>query len=638
MPEPIIVLGMHRSGTSAVTGVLTELGGSAPNNLMLPHIANERGFFESVPIMRFNDELLASAGSSWDDWRKFNGSWYKSPAASSFKRRATTLFQCEFGDADLPVLKDPRICRFAPFWIDVLQDMHATVRIVLPIRSPLEVAQSLEAAQRIPIVKGLLLWLRHTLDAEAQTRHVPRSLFTWDQFLSDWRRIAEKITFDSGLGWPRLSDRAARQIDAFLSRELVHKKIAHDELIAHSDIHEWTRAAYEALIELARNPSSNSAIENLNEIGTLFEQSSAMFGRVVLEHEIGLEQARAQADAIRGERDLLQRQYAEAAGGHASVRDDRDRLAAEVARSETASAEAQADRSRLLAELAAAVDERDRAAVQLSAIQCALDAAAEEGDRAAAQLSGIQFDLATSHAELTTRTSEVAALLDEKKVWLEQAQAYRMELDTATDQILESAKRLEQSEAELTATRLERDRMDARGARLEEALAESAASAEAQIRALRGKLIDAEAALAKPRTRAILGTLLPGSRALARKLIRSGLFDTEWYKSRYPDAVKNGYTPVAHYLDEGYLRGYQPNPLFDTRWYLDRYEDVRRSGANPLVHYMTYGFREGRNPGPGFETDFYLEANPDVRSHGMNPLAHYLKHGRHEGRVPAPSP
>jgi len=217
--------------------------------------ANKRGFFESVPIMQFNDELLASADSSWDDWRKFNPSWYKSPAASSYKRRAAALFEDEFGDADLPVLKDPRICRFALSGSTFFR-IRSDGAVVIPIRSPLEVAHSLYAAHRIPIVKGLLLWLRHALDSEAQTRRVPRSLFTWDQFLSDWRWAAEKISRDSGLGWPRLPIGRA-PIDGFLSRELVHERVLHAELIAHSEVHEWTRVAYEALIELARNPSSN---------------------------------------------------------------------------------------------------------------------------------------------------------------------------------------------------------------------------------------------------------------------------------------------------------------------------------------------------------------------------------------------
>jgi hypothetical protein len=88
MAEVIIVLGMHRSGTSSVAGVLTKLGGVAPGTLFPPDSGNARGYFESAHLMHLHDELLASAGSCWDDWRRFNPAWYRSPAADSYKQRA----------------------------------------------------------------------------------------------------------------------------------------------------------------------------------------------------------------------------------------------------------------------------------------------------------------------------------------------------------------------------------------------------------------------------------------------------------------------------------------------------------------------------------------------------------------------
>jgi hypothetical protein len=109
MAEVIIVLGMHRSGTSSVAGVLTKLGGVAPGTLFPPDSGNARGYFESAHFMHLHDELLASAGSCWDDWRKFNPAWYRSPAADSYKRRAKEIFEAEFANATLPILNLP-IC------------------------------------------------------------------------------------------------------------------------------------------------------------------------------------------------------------------------------------------------------------------------------------------------------------------------------------------------------------------------------------------------------------------------------------------------------------------------------------------------------------------------------------------------
>ena len=64
MRDALLVLGMHRGGTSAVAGALTKLGGKAPNTLMPADAFNTRGYFKCVTLYHFHDELLASAGSA----------------------------------------------------------------------------------------------------------------------------------------------------------------------------------------------------------------------------------------------------------------------------------------------------------------------------------------------------------------------------------------------------------------------------------------------------------------------------------------------------------------------------------------------------------------------------------------------
>ena len=298
MTDVVLVLGMHRSGTSAVSGTLAKLGCGCPKTMMPANFANAKGYFESVEIANLHDEILVSAGSKWCDWRPFNPDWRRSPVAPDYRRRAKDLFAREFGGLALPLLKDPRICRFAPFWLDVLHEMQATPRVVMPIRSPLDVAQSLRRRDGSSLTRGLLLWLRHVLDAEAQTRRETRSIFTWQDFRSDWRGVCDKIATETHLSWPRLSDRASHEIDRFLTDELVHHDTDHAGLVEHADVHEWTLRAYEALLQLARNPLSNSAMATLDDVRSLFDLSSKMFGRVLIDYEIELEDTRGQVEAL----------------------------------------------------------------------------------------------------------------------------------------------------------------------------------------------------------------------------------------------------------------------------------------------------------------------------------------------------
>jgi hypothetical protein len=356
--EVVVVLGMHRSGTSAVAGTLVKLGGASPKHLMGADEDNARGHFESAVLTAFSEALLASAGSNWQDWRLFDPGWYASPVAAEYKRRAKDLFEAEFGGAALPVLKDPRICRFAPFWLDVLRELQMGPRIVMPIRSPLDVAHSLAIRRRwpMPVAKGLLLWLRHVLDAEVHSRFEVRSIFTWNEFNSDWRSVCGRIAADTGLCWPRLCDETSSEIDNFLTKDLVHHEADRAALAAHSSVHEWTLGAYEALLELARDPLSQSALETLDEIRALFDQSSKMFGRVLVDYEIGLEDLRGKSHALARERDLLRARQSEILAESAAAT---AALAARTDEAGRALGEAARDKAAMSQTLAACVCERD---------------------------------------------------------------------------------------------------------------------------------------------------------------------------------------------------------------------------------------------------------------------------------------
>mgnify|MGYP001604554933 CR=1 FL=1 len=65
--------------------------------------------------------------------------------------------------------------------------------------------------------------------------------------------------------------------------------------------------------------------------------------------------------------------------------------------------------------------------------------------------------------------------------------------------------------------------------------------------------------------------------------------------------------------------------LFDPEWYLTRYPDVRRAGMDPLRHFVRHGHFEGRSPGPNFDAVTYLAANPDAEKSSLSPFAHFLR-------------
>ncbi|WP_197067126.1 glycosyltransferase [Ensifer sp. ZNC0028] len=72
--------------------------------------------------------------------------------------------------------------------------------------------------------------------------------------------------------------------------------------------------------------------------------------------------------------------------------------------------------------------------------------------------------------------------------------------------------------------------------------------------------------------------------------------------------------------------------LFDKDFYLSRYPELGLSGVDTVSHFCERGWREGRWPNPTFDVPYYLKQNPDVAAVGMNPLLHWINFGRAEGR------
>lgn len=217
MKTAFVVLGMHRSGTSSVAGLLALRGATPPRTLMGAKPENPKGFWESEVLMAFDDEILTRAGSAWDDAAPLDQSVFDGAQGDDLRRRAGEKLHEEFGDADTIVIKDPRICRFYPFWREVLIAAGYEPFVVIPVRDPAEVAASLHGRNGMPIDEGLKLWRRHVEDAEAATRGQPRHILLWRDLLDDWRGALAAI--ESNLARP-LSPRTPEQdalIDAFLS-------------------------------------------------------------------------------------------------------------------------------------------------------------------------------------------------------------------------------------------------------------------------------------------------------------------------------------------------------------------------------------------------------------------------------------
>ncbi len=193
---------------------------------------NEAGFWEPERLAAANERLLVAAGSSWLDWRRIDFDRLSASQHQAFKDEILNLVVDEFGDAPLFVLKDPRICRLATFYREIFDQLNIAVRPILALRNPLEVVESLVKRDGIAKWHAAMMWLRYTLDAERDSRGLPRAMVDYDRLLVDGPAALAGLDRALGIGWTAPNETAYPQIVASLRGDLRHHASDRNDLAA----------------------------------------------------------------------------------------------------------------------------------------------------------------------------------------------------------------------------------------------------------------------------------------------------------------------------------------------------------------------------------------------------------------------
>jgi hypothetical protein len=218
----LIVLGVGRSGTSLLTGLLNMTGlhvGSA-DALMAAGPANPKGFWERQDVTLLDSEILAAAGVDWHRPYGFAFDRIAPDRLQEFQRRAAEIVR-KLDAAGPWVVKDPRMCLVLPLWRAVL----TAPTCVFIVRRPIQVAQSLARFFELPIPIGLALWEIYTLSALEHSRGLPRLLVSHqeliDRPLETLFQLLQKMT---AMGAQGLHLPSAEEVKAFLDPQLVRAR------------------------------------------------------------------------------------------------------------------------------------------------------------------------------------------------------------------------------------------------------------------------------------------------------------------------------------------------------------------------------------------------------------------------------
>lgn len=612
----ILVIGMHRSGTSAVTRTLNLLGAALPANLMAAAPDNIAGFWESADIMAVHERFLEAIGSGWDDPQPLDAAAFATPAAATCHDDLLAILHRDLGDAPVFVVKDPRCCRLLPLWRRVLESFGAAPMAVLPVRHPLEAVLSLRLRNDLAREHAVAMWLAHSLAAERGSRDWPRQFVRYDAFLAEPGEAARQLAARLGCFPEAKVTAALGEIEAFWSAELRHHQYSDSDMDA---LPSWVRSAYGWMVEAAQG--AEPEVAPIEAMGAALDDVTELYGPLIgrPDHE-----ARQAVEALRGElegcRDGVRveadaRQAAEALlhqarEGAAGLAAERDLLAGLVERM-------RGEREDLACELGRAHEDNFTLRGQAAALGGELGRMRAERSELTDSLSAQQAELALARAEAAALTERLSAR-DAELVW---AQA---EVADGGVRLAAAHAALDQARGELGALQgeLERARRDHREVRAALAAAgNDAARREAEGRAVVVELERTRDDLAVQtadlsdrvrRTQQVVTVLARiaigrhgriswirrlGGLARAALLFRLGRRLAE---DRDIDTiVRSGRFDAVHYLTHS--------------------PDVAAQGIDPIVHYVRWGAREGRDPHPGFDAG--------TAGAGSNPLAHSIRLG-----------
>lgn len=301
-PCALVVTGMHRSGTSALARALSLMGAGLPDVLVPAGPGNVAGHWEPEALRDWSDHTLGALGGGWDDWRRIDADAQSTAWREAAVANLADVIARAVGGRDRVVLKDPRLCRLAPFLFDALAQLSMRPFVIIALRNPVAVMDSLSVRDGMVRGYAALLWLRHMLEIEERTRDLPRCVVDYDTLLADWRGVAMRLRAS---GAPLVEAEAdAAALDAFLTPGLRHHDVEPASLQRDPDATPWLRAAHAALATLADAPGDRGALAALDATRALFEQACSAFAPSQTEHHLrenrlfqNIQTARAEAAA-----------------------------------------------------------------------------------------------------------------------------------------------------------------------------------------------------------------------------------------------------------------------------------------------------------------------------------------------------
>ena len=268
----ISVIGVQRSGTSAITRGLQVLGADLGNfyghDIVGPD--NEKGYFEDIEISNLDVSMLNSIGYTWDNpvLPAFDDNTRQ--VLSAFYHIASNIVQRRFESTDLFGFKDPLIARLLPFWNDVFKNEGVEVSYIIACRNPLSSAKSMQKRDGFDIVKGCYIWLGYIIASLIYSAGYKRIVVDYDELMKDPGKQLQRTAERLNLKFDAESPEFIEYKGAFLSESLRHTSFSVSDLVANAEVPPKITELYILLKRIAMDEISIDSIESAAKINKIY--------------------------------------------------------------------------------------------------------------------------------------------------------------------------------------------------------------------------------------------------------------------------------------------------------------------------------------------------------------------------------
>ena len=266
-PRLALVVGVGRSGTSACSGALAQLGYAVPQPELAADESNPRGFGEPEWLVGLQSRILKRHGVSAFDGRPDVWSMLDRIRSGPAADRLQRWLGEQLTEHERIVVKDPRTALLLGVWQTVLAELHVPTVVITLLRPPGEVVASARRHYGGEKWDAARLggWVNVMLSSEASTRDRSRVFIRYHDLLRDWRAELARLAAPLGIAEALSESARVEAVDAFLEPSLHREQETVDDLDAPDWLRDIASRAWQGFTELAADdaPRIRAGLEQL---------------------------------------------------------------------------------------------------------------------------------------------------------------------------------------------------------------------------------------------------------------------------------------------------------------------------------------------------------------------------------------